>query len=125
MVNKAKETLDNWLVETGLNTYKELAKYLSVSQNTLDVWKQRGKIPEKHILKYTQMKLENKSEISIPNKLNSYISEKEIEILEAYRKLDQKKQKLYYHQILADAAKAEIEADEINGVLSEDAKSVV
>lgn len=41
----------------------------------------------------------------------THISETEIEILEVYRKLDQKKQKLYYHQILADAAKALIEAD--------------
>lgn len=41
----------------------------------------------------------------------THISASEIEILEAFRKLDQKKQKLYYHQILADAAKAEIDAD--------------
>ena len=124
-MNKAKETLDKWLVETGLVTYKELAKYLSVSQNTLDVWKQREKIPEKHILKYTQMKLDNKAEISIPDKLNSNISEKEIEMLEAYRKLDQKKQKFYYHQILADAAQAEIAADETNANIVKDVKSAV
>lgn len=124
-MNEAKETLEKWLVEIGLKTYKELANYLSVSQNTLDVWKQRGRIPEKHILKYTQMKIDDKTKISIPNRLDYNISEKEIEILEAFRKLDQKKQKFYYHQILADAAQAEIEADETNGILSEDAKSAV
>lgn len=124
-MNEAKETLEKWLVETGLKTYKELANYLSVSQNTLDVWKQRGKIPEKHILKYTQMKIDDKAKISIPNRLDYNISEKEIEILEAFRKLNQKKQKLYYHQILADAAQAEIDADESNGILSEDVKSAV
>jgi len=43
----------------------------------------------------------------------THISEKEIEILEAFRKLNQKKQKLYYHQILADAAQTEIKADNI------------
>ncbi|MFA5428194.1 MAG: helix-turn-helix domain-containing protein [Sulfurimonas sp.] len=124
-MNEAKETLEKWLVEAGLKTYKELANYLSVSQNTLDVWKQRGRIPEKHILKYTQMKIDDKTKISIPNRLDYNISEKEIEILEAFRKLDQKKQQLYYHKILADAAQAEIDADEINGILSEDAKSAV
>ena len=66
-----------------------------------------------------------KEKISISNKINSHISEKEIEILEAFRKLKQKKQKLYYHQILADAAQAEIEADETNGILLEDARSAV
>ena len=66
----------------------------------------------------------NESKISIPNKLGSNISEKEIEILEAYKKLDQKKQKLYYHQILADAAQAEIEADELNNIVK-DVKSAV
>jgi len=53
-MNKAKETLDKWLLESGLPSYKELAIQLDVSPNTLDVWKQRGKIPEKNILKYTQ-----------------------------------------------------------------------
>lgn len=67
----------------------------------------------------------NESKISIPNKLGSNISEKEIEILEAYRKLDQKKQKFYYHQILADAAQAEIEADELNTNIVKDVKSAV
>lgn len=72
-----------------------------------------------------EMLQDNESKISIPDKLNSNISEKEIEILEAYRKLDQKKQKLYYHQILADAAQVEIEADETNGNLVKDVKSAV
>lgn len=72
-----------------------------------------------------EMLQDNEFKISIPNKLNSNISDKEIEILDAYRKLNQKKQKLYYHQILADAAQAEIEADEINGILLENAKSAV
>lgn len=72
-----------------------------------------------------EMLQDSKSKISIPKKLNSNISEKEIEILEAYKKLDQKKQQLYYHKILADAAQAEIDADETNGILSEDAKSAV
>lgn len=54
-MNNAKEILAKWLNDGGFSTYKELAKYLGVAQNTLDVWKQRGNIPEKHLLKYTQM----------------------------------------------------------------------
>jgi len=69
--------------------------------------------------------IKNNRAVTIPAQINSHISEKEIEILEAFRKLDQKKQKFYYHQILADAAQAEIEADETNGILLEDAKSAV
>lgn len=72
-----------------------------------------------------EMLQNNESKIFIPNKLNSNISDKEIEILDAYRKLNQKKQKLYYHQILAAAAQAEIEADETNGNLVKDVKSAV
>lgn len=41
----------------------------------------------------------------------THISEKEIEILEAFRKLSQKKQNLHYHKIMADAVRVEIEAD--------------
>ncbi len=54
-MNEAKELLDKWLIDGGFDTYKELAKFLGVAQNTIDVWKQRGKIPEKNILKYTQL----------------------------------------------------------------------
>lgn len=56
MANEAKQMLDKWLLEQNLKTYKELADFLGVAQNTLDVWKQRGKIPEKNILKYTHLK---------------------------------------------------------------------
>ena len=55
MANEAKQMLDKWLLEQNLKTYKELADFLGVAQNTLDVWKQRGKIPEKNILKYTHL----------------------------------------------------------------------
>lgn len=53
--NEAKNILDIWIKDQKLSTYKELADYLKSSPNTLDTWKARGKIPEKHILKYTQM----------------------------------------------------------------------
>lgn len=63
-MNTAKEMLDKWLLERCFGSYKELAKYLGVSPNTLDIWKQRGKIPEKNILKYTQLSNQN-NEVSV------------------------------------------------------------
>lgn len=59
----AKEILEKWRVEQNLKTYKELADYLGVAANTIDVWKQRGYIPEKNILKYTQMNINNTNDI--------------------------------------------------------------
>ncbi|EHD9160359.1 S24 family peptidase [Campylobacter jejuni] len=50
-----KEILDQWKSEQKLKTYKDLAIFLGVAPNTLDVWKQRGSIPPKNILKYIQM----------------------------------------------------------------------
>lgn len=70
-MNEAKEMLDKWLIEQDLGTYKELAKFLGVAQNTLDVWKQRGKIPEKNILKYTQMLKNEKNTINIETQNNT------------------------------------------------------
>ena len=53
-MNNAKEILLKWLNEGNFKTYKDLANFLGVAPNTLDVWKQRGNIPEKHILKYNE-----------------------------------------------------------------------
>lgn len=122
-------------------TGKSFAEILEITpQGYINYSKNKRDIPIPIVLKINQMfnisfdwlltgkgemLQDNESRIFIPNKLDSNISEKEIEILEAYRKLDQKKQKFYYHQILADATQAEIEADEINGILLEDAKSAV
>ncbi|MDD4884803.1 S24 family peptidase [Sulfuricurvum sp.] len=70
-MNEAKKMLDNWLIEQDLGTYKELAEYLGVAQNTLDVWKQREKIPEKNILKYTQMQSNSKKSMQDKSKEDS------------------------------------------------------
>lgn len=125
-------------------TGKSFAETLEITpQGYINYSKNKRDIPIPIVLKINQMfnisfdwlltgrgemlqdGIEKEEKISISNKINSHISEKEIEILEAFRKLDQKKQKLYYHQILADAAQVEINADETNGILSEDAKSAV
>ncbi len=60
--------LKKWRDTAGLNTYKELANFLDVSPNTLDVWKNRNNIPEKQINKYKKLIKESKKSntISIP-----------------------------------------------------------
>ncbi|WP_232364888.1 S24 family peptidase [Campylobacter aviculae] len=60
-----KEILDQWKSEQKLKTYKDLAIFLGVAPNTLDVWKQRGSIPPKNILKYIQMHSSIKSSDTI------------------------------------------------------------
>ncbi len=44
----------------------------------------------------------------------THISEKEIEILEAFRTLDEDDQKIFYHELKTDALKAKIKAKETN-----------
>ncbi len=66
-----------------------------------------------------------KNKISISNKINSHISEKEIEIWENYRTLDEDEQEIFYHELKTAALKAKKKAKETNGILLEDAKSAV
>ena len=113
-MESAREILDKWLVENDFKTYKELANYLGVAPNTVDVWKQRGKIPEKNILKYAQMKLNVNKKITIPNQINSHISNIELEILEAYRELSKVDQEIFYFKIKGAAAEARKKAEESN-----------
>ncbi|MDX9744163.1 MAG: helix-turn-helix domain-containing protein [Arcobacteraceae bacterium] len=122
-MESAREILDKWLVENDFKTYKELANYLGVAPNTVDVWKQRGKIPEKNILKYAQMKLNVHSKITIPNQINSHISNIELEILEAYRELPKVDQEIFYFKIKGAAAEARKKSEELNCVSVEDVKS--
>lgn len=120
-----KELLELAKKVLNVTTYKEIALAIGMKENSVVNWSNRG-LSEIARIKINQMINDTKKQlVSIPNKLNSHISEKEIEILEAYKKLDQKKQKLYYHQILADAAQAEIEADELNTNIVKDVKSAV
>ncbi len=63
--------------------------------------------------------------VTIPAQINSHLSEKEIEILKDYRTLENDEQEIFYHELKIAALKAKKKAKEINGVLSEDAKSAV
>ncbi|RLA75846.1 MAG: hypothetical protein DRG78_20170 [Epsilonproteobacteria bacterium] len=45
--------------------------------------------------------------VNFPKELENHLSEKEVEILEAYRTLSKRKQDMYYHKILADALEDE------------------
>lgn len=103
-MNEAKEILSKWLIERNFSTYKELADFLDVAQNTIDVWKQRGKIPEKNILKYAQLCKNNQHvEKQLISKLESHITDKELEILEAFRSLPKERQESFYHKVKYEA----------------------
>lgn len=51
-----KEILKVWRNELGLDTYKQLAELLGVTQNTIESWKIRGKIPDKIYYQYELIK---------------------------------------------------------------------
>ena len=99
-MNEAKDMLLKWLNDGNFKTYKELAKFLEVAPNTLDVWKQRGKIPEKNILKYTQkMKDRSTSPQTEQDTSTSKISPKLNEMLKMFMFLDKDDQKRIYNEI--------------------------
>lgn len=123
-MESTREILDKWLIENNFKTYKELANYLGVAPNTVDVWKQRCKIPEKNILKYAQMKSNINKKITTPNLISSHISNIELEILEAYRQLSKVDQEIFYFKIKCAAAEARKKSEELNCVSTEDVKSV-
>jgi transcriptional regulator with XRE-family HTH domain len=54
-----------------------------------------------------------KNKISISNKINSHISEKEIEILGDYRTLNEDEQEIFYHELKIAALKAKKKAKHI------------
>jgi hypothetical protein len=125
MNNDDKQLLELAKKILKVDSYKQIAIAIGMKESSVVNWSNRGlseiaKIKINQMINKTQGQL-----VSIPDKLNSNISEKEIEILEAYRKLDQKKQQLYYHKILADAAQAEIDADEVDTVILKGVKSAV
>lgn len=59
--NDVKEILKLWRNELGLDTYKQLAELLGVSQNTMESWKLRGKIPDKILYQYQVIKSKESS----------------------------------------------------------------
>lgn len=59
-----KEILKVWRNELGLDTYKELAEFLGVTQNTMESWKLRGKIPDKILYQYELSKNKENSSLS-------------------------------------------------------------
>lgn len=106
-MNKAKEMLDKWRDERGFRTYKQLAEFLEVAPNTLDVWKQRKEIPEANILKYTQ-KVRNMfndigltvKQISLPAEIMDLISD--------YEELNDEEKEEYRLRIKRDAINAKL-----------------
>ena len=54
-MKNVKEIIDRMKKATNSRTYDELAHKLGVSLSALNSWKQRGKVPDKNILKCAQM----------------------------------------------------------------------
>jgi transcriptional regulator with XRE-family HTH domain len=67
--------------------------------------------------------IKNNRVVTIPVQINSHLSEKEVEILKAYRELEQEDQEIFYFELKAAAAKARKKAKDESAVLLEDVKS--
>lgn len=118
---------------------KELSNWASLSESYITKWKKQGYIPSEIIDKfekefgklihYKQEVINDNStnkKIQIPNHLNFYISDKEIEILQAYRELEKDDQEIFYHKLKAAAAESRKKAKENSyNTLEEDVKSAV
>lgn len=119
-MKNAREELNKIKDLWGLSTDEEFANKLNISKETVNSWIKRNKIPEKWILKIGQMNQDAKKLQTIINAkdiLEHHISDKELEILKAYRSLPKQRQELIYHKIKAE----EIEYGNQEGNL-EDAK---
>ncbi len=104
----ARKKLDETKSLWGLDTDKELAKKLETSKANIDSWVKRDKIPDKWSLIIGQMSNNNNLHpLHVIEKLKNHISDKEVEMLEAYRTLSKRKQDIYYHKILAEALEDE------------------
>lgn len=54
-MNGVKKILERMKQVLNAKSYTEIANKLGVTRNTVDVWVQRGKIPEKNIVKFCQL----------------------------------------------------------------------
>ena len=131
-MSSPKELIKRMLNVINGKSYTDLAKFLGVSRNTIDVWIRRGKIPEKNLIKFCQLTnvnfdwlLTGEGEMyKIPQVQNSIIAQgnnhkiignvvesntnNELkELCEAFQKLPEKKRKYFYHLIMAEMYKEE------------------
>lgn len=120
----------------GIKKDIELCKKIGINYGAFDSWKSRDKIPLKRleeisekenlsldwIIKgegigslqaYDKSTDESKS-LHVKENLESHISDKELEILEAYRGLPKERQELFYHKLKAEAI--EYKSDELKAM---------
>ncbi len=125
MNNEDKELLESAKMVLNVASYKDIAKAIGMKENCVINWSNRG-LSKLAKLKISQMISSKDSQTKIPKTINSYLSDKEIEILQAYRELEKEDQEIFYHKLKAAAAEARKKAKETSSnVLQEDVKSAV
>jgi hypothetical protein len=127
---KVRDFVNTLKEKYNLSSDEQLAVHLGVTKASIDKWIQRNKVPDKWMLKLGQIEQEDNmshTQIIIPSQLSFNLSNKEIEILQAYRELEKEDQEIFYHKLKAAAAEARKKAKEnhTNNVLQEDVKSAV
>ena len=128
MNNEDKVLLDLAKEVLKVDSYKEIALRIGSKENSVINWSNRG-LSKLARLKISQLInneniQKNNSKITIPNQINSHISNIELEILEAYRELSKVDQEIFYFKIKGAAAEARKKSEELNCVSVEDVKSV-
>jgi hypothetical protein len=127
MNNEDKALLDLAKQILKVESYKEIAVMIGSKENTVINWSNRG-LSKLARLKINQLinnenSQKNNSKITIPNQINSHISNIELEILEAYRELPKVDQEIFYFKIKGAAAEARKKSEELHGASVEDVKS--
>lgn len=125
MNNDDKELLEKAKIALNVTSYRDIAKAIGMKENCVVNWSNRG-LSKLAKLKISQIVSHDDIQIKIPKTINAHLSDKEIEILQAYRELDKEDQEIFYHKLKAAAAEARKKAKENNSnVLQEDVKSAV
>lgn len=125
MNNEDKELLESAKIALNATSYKDIAKAIGMKENCVVNWSNRG-LSKLARLKISQMINYSDNHIKIPKTINIHLSNKEIEILQAYRELEKEDQEIFYYKLKAAAAEARKKAKEnSSNTLQEDVKSAV
>jgi len=111
-----KKIIRDLKIKYDVYTNRELAKKLGISESTIKSWTLNKKVPEKYIKLLDEKPIEqniittgNKNQINVNiNSHNKIISNIEDELIEAFRKLNDKEKEYFYHQIKAKALEKEL-----------------
>jgi len=92
---------------------KSLADWLKIDPSAISQWKRTGNIPKNHLERMVNIIEQCNQSLNIEpiyvKKLENHITDKEVEIIRAFRGLPARRQEWYYLQIKADELKYESE----------------